>query len=69
MSFQDYRALRASVSKASIPKDSDSTPVALKTSLTGDDSKMTGILEGSAIVNSPVAEKKEDPLSAAGSEL
>jgi uncharacterized protein len=69
LSIQDYRALRASVSKASITKDSDSTPVALKTSLSGDDSKMTGILEGSAIVNSPVAEKKEDPLSAAGNEL
>jgi hypothetical protein len=69
LSIQDYRALRASASKASTPKDSDSTPAALKTSLSGDDSKMTGILEGSAIVDSPVAEKKEDPLSAAGNEL
>jgi uncharacterized protein len=69
LSIQDYRAMRASASKASSSKDSDPTPVALKTSLSGDESKMTGILEGSAIVDSPLAEKKEDPLSSAGNEI
>lgn len=69
LSFQDYRAMRASASKTTTSKDSDSTPVALKISLSGDESKMTGILEGSAIVDSPLAEKKEDSLSAGGNEL
>jgi hypothetical protein len=59
LSLKDYAARKASVKP--IPSvDSEKPP------LLAEDSKMSGVLDGSAIVESPVSERKEDPLADAG---
>lgn len=65
LSLKDYAARLASA-KVTTPNESDSTPSILRTFSSVEDSKMSGVLEGSAIVDSPVMEKKDDLLSAAG---
>jgi hypothetical protein len=66
MSLKDYAARHASANKVTTPNESESAAPVLKTSSSIEDTKMSGILEGSAIVDSPIVEKKDDPLAAAG---
>lgn len=64
LSLKDYKARLASASKTTPSADSETIP---KPSLSiNEDSKMIGVLEGSAIMESPVMERKDNPLAVAG---
>jgi len=72
MSLSDYKAARMKRNDTAHASNSQGgssptvSPAVLKSSLsTVEEAKVSGILEGSAIVNSPMVEKTLDPMSAA----
>jgi hypothetical protein len=69
LSLKDYRAIRASASSKSSTDGQSGLPTLNPSTSLVEESKVAGVLEGSAVMDSPVAERVADPIAASGEEL